>query len=87
MQNIDLAAETAMSAARKKIDVDTMLVVSSEDVVARKEMQIRGMEGGMGRTRLRIEVVEGGHWVMLERAGEVNELLVRFGLGGLRVSE
>jgi pimeloyl-ACP methyl ester carboxylesterase len=67
---------------RERIGKETLMVCGSRDVVspverARSAMEV-GVEGGLKGGLVKVEVLDAGHWIMLERPEEVNEILRRF---------
>ncbi|KAI0533359.1 Alpha/Beta hydrolase protein [Xylaria digitata] len=64
----------------KRCDLPTLLVVSEEDYVTRADMQIPTTQQWV--SNLAIKNLAGcGHWIQLERADELNDMLVDFASG------
>ena len=77
LQNVDLAAVRTLDVeARNRIELPTMVVLSDKDPLGRVEIQKE--TAAKCATDVRIEVVHGGHWILIENAEELNELLESF---------
>ncbi len=77
MRGVNDADEAAISQEDRFCKVPTLLIVSDEDYVTRAEVQV--MKCKEWCPDLRIESVLGcGHWIQLERPGELQHLLERF---------
>ena len=61
-----------------KEDVPVLLILAKKDYVAKSEIQ-RSNTVPWVKGKLRIEEVESGHWVMMEREEVVNGLLREVG--------
>lgn len=68
--------EAAVPEERKFIEQPTLLVTCSKDVIALPAM-MEGMTRKWAKD-LRVENLDTGHWVYLEKPDEVNTILKRF---------
>ncbi|KAI1323181.1 putative epoxide hydrolase [Xylariaceae sp. FL0255] len=80
MRGVNDEDEKALTDKEKRCHAPVLLVVSAEDYVTRPELQIPGTE--KWAADLSIKNFDAcGHWIQLERAGELHELLVNFASG------
>ena len=71
MRTLDIEAQST-------VDLPTMLVLSEKDALGRVEVQRDGAT--KWAKDVRVEVVEGGHWIPIEDAEKLNQLLESFAM-------
>ncbi|KAL6716818.1 hypothetical protein ACLMJK_004730 [Lecanora helva] len=80
IRNLNAADESAVAEEDKVIRKEVLLVTCRDDAIAVPRLQEEGMRGFVGEEGRLLKVVEmgSGHFVQLERAGEVNECIRGF---------
>ncbi|KAH6681732.1 Alpha/Beta hydrolase protein [Halenospora varia] len=68
---------------KEKIGKETLMITGTKDVVCLAGQAKASMPSMVEKGKLVIEDLDAGHWTMLERADECNEVLERFFEGGV----
>lgn len=76
MRGINLADESSLPAEAKKLTLPNLLVVSERDYATRADMQSQKAMELVESPR--VEVLDCGHWIQLEKREELLKLLVGF---------
>ncbi|KAL8687440.1 MAG: hypothetical protein Q9218_006387 [Villophora microphyllina] len=76
MARVNAADEEALPPERYHINKPALLITCSKDRVGIPTINIEGMKPYA--KQLEVETFDSGHWVQLEKANEVNEILKRF---------
>ncbi len=76
MRGINEADEAGYPQGDKVLTLPTMLVVSRQDYATRADMQLKRAQEWV--KNLRVETLDGGHWIPLEKRDELTGLLKGF---------
>ena len=76
MANVNVEDEVSLAPERSHIQQPTLLICADKDVIAIAAMQEQGMRPFV--KDLKIEHVDSGHWVQLEKPEKVNRILATF---------
>lgn len=76
MRGVNLAAESQLPPAAKQLTIPNLLVVAEKDYATRADVQSQRATELVQNAR--IEVLDCGHWIQLERREELVKLLVGF---------
>ena len=76
LQGVNDADDTKVLENDRECPLPTLLVVSDEDYVTRADLQ--SMQSQKWVPQLRIEKLDCGHWIQLERPEKLQNLLVEF---------
>lgn len=76
MHHVNAKDEAAVPHERQQIHKPALLVLCTKDYVAIPATQEEGMRPFA--KDMEVESLESGHWVQLEKADEVNEILKKF---------
>jgi pimeloyl-ACP methyl ester carboxylesterase len=69
--------EAALTDENRTLRVPVLAIGASEDLVARAE-QLRPQTEPWARVGYEERVIEAGHWIMLEKGEEFNDILIEF---------
>ena len=76
MRGINLADESQLPPAAKQLTIPNLLVVGDKDYATRADVQSQNARELIQNAR--IEVLDCGHWIQLERPEELLKLLIGF---------
>ncbi len=76
MANVNVHDEATLAAEQSHIKQPTLLITAANDYIAIPSMQEQGMRPYV--KNLKVESVDTGHWLQLEKPDEVNQTLERF---------
>jgi len=76
MRGVNTADEAAVAEADRPCRLPTLLVVSEQDYVTRADMQTAKSKEWV--PDLRIETLDCGHWIQLERPEKLSRLMEHF---------
>lgn len=76
MANVNVQDEATLAPEQSHIGQPTLLITAANDYIAIPAMQEQGMRPYV--KNLKVESVETGHWLQLEKPDEVNQRLERF---------
>ena len=79
MQGINHADEASLPEEKKFLTLPNMLVVSTKDYATRADMQEQSHRQWTKQTR--VELLDCGHWIQLEKRDELFGLLESFANG------
>ena len=74
--NVNTSDEASLAPERSHIQQPTLLISAEKDLIAITAMQEQGMRPFV--KDLRVETVDCGHWLQLEKPNEINRLLGKF---------
>lgn len=78
LRGVNEADELELTDDDRMIKVPTLVIGAKYDSVARPEIQIEGTRA-WAAGEFESVIIDGGHWLSIERASEVSQLLLEFG--------
>ena len=76
MQGINHTDEADIGQEKKVLTLPNMLIVSTKDYATRADMQEQHHREWTKETK--VEILDSGHWIQLEKREKLHELLVNF---------